>query len=142
MEPNSSWHHIWISTLLWHNKSNLKTSSYHRCMIFLCPSGGNKANWSKIWGKYNLLYTNMSFWIYVIPNCCQFESRCPKMKKIAKNWANFAIMSYGHFSTTNGLKIETLDIWIFGKSQKFPTKCKNNFGTLDNFRPFLVGKWP
>ena len=67
-------------------------------MVFLYPSG---CNWSNIWAKHNELFTNMSFRIYVIPNCCHSESPCPKMKMNVKKTVPVPVP----LACRNGLKL-------------------------------------
>ena len=51
-------------------------------------------------------------------------------------------MSYGNFPNTNGLKLRIHTIWLLKRAKRFFQKCQNNLETFDNFRPFLLGKWP
>ena len=69
-----------------------------------------------------------------------FFLRCQKLHFL--QLSNFAILSYGHFPTRNGLKLRIQTIWLLKRAKRFFQKCQNNLETLDNFRPFLVGKWP
>ena len=45
------------------------------------------------------------------------------------------------FSHWKWSKIENLDNLVLERAKRFFQKCQNKFQTLDNFRPFLVGKW-
>ena len=42
--------------------------------------------------------------------------------------------------TRNDPKLRLLTIAFFERVKSFLQKCQNNFETLDNFRPLIVGK--
>ena len=74
-----------------------------------------------------------------------FESENEWKKRASSNstflqLSNFAVMSYGHFPTRNGLELRVYTIWLLERAKRFFQKCQNNLETSDNFRPFLVGK--
>ena len=64
----------------------------------------------------------------------QFDQSCIFQIQAKPN-PNLLIMSYGQFPHYQ-------TIWLLERAKRFFQNCQNDFETLDNFRPFLVGKWP
>ena len=66
--------------------------------------------------------------------------RCQKMHFL--QLSNFAIISYGHFPTRNGLKLSKVSIlfWHFWKN--LLALFKSQIVWILSFRPFVLGKWP